>query len=168
MTIYDKWLAETEVKREHEASDAFWGEYFSTEKEFYTEILSDSTKIIEGTFAELAEHFGRTHELFMGFLDGINSSLKKELNLKTIKENTKIKLDIDFEKLYYNMQKAKAPWLYNIEKWNDVLPLEKRNEIAKEYKRSSIAVSEKTVGRNDPCPCGSGKKYKKCCGKNEE
>jgi uncharacterized protein YecA (UPF0149 family) len=22
------------------------------------------------------------------------------------------------------------------------------------------------VGRNDPCPCGSGKKYKKCCGKN--
>jgi len=23
------------------------------------------------------------------------------------------------------------------------------------------------VGRNDPCPCGSGKKYKKCCGINE-
>ncbi|WP_252349118.1 SEC-C metal-binding domain-containing protein [Ochrobactrum sp. BTU1] len=22
------------------------------------------------------------------------------------------------------------------------------------------------VGRNDPCPCGSGKKYKKCCGLN--
>jgi SWIM/SEC-C metal-binding protein len=26
-------------------------------------------------------------------------------------------------------------------------------------------VAEKKVGRNDPCPCGSGKKYKKCCGK---
>ena len=25
--------------------------------------------------------------------------------------------------------------------------------------------AEKRVGRNDPCPCGSGKKYKKCCGK---
>lgn len=23
------------------------------------------------------------------------------------------------------------------------------------------------IGRNDPCPCGSGKKYKKCCGKNK-
>ncbi|MBQ7930797.1 MAG: SEC-C domain-containing protein, partial [Clostridia bacterium] len=23
------------------------------------------------------------------------------------------------------------------------------------------------VGRNDPCPCGSGKKYKKCCGANQ-
>ena len=29
------------------------------------------------------------------------------------------------------------------------------------------AKSSKTVGRNDPCPCGSGKKYKACCGKNQ-
>ena len=28
-----------------------------------------------------------------------------------------------------------------------------------------LAVSAKT-GRNDPCPCGSGRKYKKCCGAN--
>jgi preprotein translocase subunit SecA len=27
------------------------------------------------------------------------------------------------------------------------------------------AKAERTAGRNDPCPCGSGKKYKKCCGK---
>ncbi len=26
-------------------------------------------------------------------------------------------------------------------------------------------VTEKKIGRNDPCSCGSGKKYKKCCGK---
>lgn len=26
------------------------------------------------------------------------------------------------------------------------------------------AHSSRSVGRNDPCPCGSGKKYKKCCG----
>ena len=26
-------------------------------------------------------------------------------------------------------------------------------------------IAEKKAGRNDPCPCGSGKKYKKCCGK---
>ena len=26
-------------------------------------------------------------------------------------------------------------------------------------------IAEKRVGRNDPCPCGSGIKYKKCCGK---
>lgn len=33
-----------------------------------------------------------------------------------------------------------------------------------ETSRSNIIVSPKNTGRNDPCPCGSGKKYKKCCG----
>ncbi|MFP4348683.1 MAG: preprotein translocase subunit SecA [Thermodesulfobacteriota bacterium] len=32
-------------------------------------------------------------------------------------------------------------------------------------KRKPVRRSEKKVGRNDPCPCGSGKKYKKCCGR---
>ncbi|MDR0427335.1 MAG: preprotein translocase subunit SecA [Dysgonamonadaceae bacterium] len=34
----------------------------------------------------------------------------------------------------------------------------------REQKREPVRV-EKTVGRNDPCPCGSGKKYKACCGR---
>jgi uncharacterized protein YchJ len=29
-----------------------------------------------------------------------------------------------------------------------------------------VVRAEEKVGRNDPCPCGSGKKYKKCCGIN--
>jgi preprotein translocase subunit SecA len=33
-------------------------------------------------------------------------------------------------------------------------------------RREPVTKKEK-VGRNDPCPCGSGKKYKKCCGRNE-
>ena len=37
-------------------------------------------------------------------------------------------------------------------------------EGQKPAKRSSPVRSEKKVGRNDPCPCGSGKKYKNCCG----
>ena len=32
-------------------------------------------------------------------------------------------------------------------------------------KKKPVRRKEKKVGRNDPCPCGSGKKYKKCCGK---
>jgi preprotein translocase subunit SecA len=34
-------------------------------------------------------------------------------------------------------------------------------------KPATVRRSEKKVGRNDPCPCGSGKKYKKCCGRNK-
>ncbi|MBK8805763.1 MAG: preprotein translocase subunit SecA [Bacteroidales bacterium] len=40
-------------------------------------------------------------------------------------------------------------------------------ENKKEVKKEPIKV-EKKIGRNDPCPCGSGKKYKQCCGKGEE
>ncbi len=35
-------------------------------------------------------------------------------------------------------------------------------------KPQPVVHREKKVGRNDPCPCGSGKKYKKCCGQNEQ
>jgi preprotein translocase subunit SecA len=40
-----------------------------------------------------------------------------------------------------------------------------RAAVGTEGKRKPVRSGEK-VGRNDPCPCGSGKKYKKCCGKN--
>ena len=63
------------------------------------------------------------------------------------------------------MYEAKAPWLYELEEWNEVLPEELRNNIYKEWRASKIFVAEKKVGPNDPCPCGSGKKYKKCCGR---
>lgn len=35
-------------------------------------------------------------------------------------------------------------------------------------KRKPVVNKDKKVGRNDPCPCGSGKKYKYCCGMNEK
>jgi preprotein translocase subunit SecA len=36
--------------------------------------------------------------------------------------------------------------------------------MAEAAKRKEAATVGNKVGRNDPCPCGSGKKYKKCCG----
>ena len=50
----------------------------------------------------------------------------------------------------------------------------KREQVAKVTGTSSDGTVNSTVrkgtkvGRNDPCPCGSGKKYKRCCGANEE
>ncbi|RMF89802.1 MAG: preprotein translocase subunit SecA, partial [Nitrospinota bacterium] len=34
-----------------------------------------------------------------------------------------------------------------------------------EQKKTPVRRSERKIGRNEPCPCGSGKKYKKCCGR---
>ena len=36
-----------------------------------------------------------------------------------------------------------------------------------ESKKKPVTADGRKVGRNDPCPCGSGKKYKNCCGKAE-
>ena len=87
--------------------------------------------------------------------------------METLEETTELALDVDYEKLFFNMLEAKAKWLSSLPEWDGVLSEEKRREITKEWRISKQAVSEKTVGRNDPCPCGSGKKYKKCCGKGK-
>ena len=43
--------------------------------------------------------------------------------------------------------------------------LEAEDKLIKETPKTEPIKSDKAeVGRNDPCPCGSGKKYKKCCG----
>jgi len=35
-----------------------------------------------------------------------------------------------------------------------------------ETKRQPVRRKKRKIGRNEPCPCGSGKKYKHCCGRN--
>lgn len=39
------------------------------------------------------------------------------------------------------------------------------NKVRKERFKLEQKMESKKVGRNEPYPCGSGKKYKKCCGK---
>ena len=45
--------------------------------------------------------------------------------------------------------------------------MQAQNQANTSGKSQPVVNSSKKVGRNDPCPCGSGKKYKKCCGVNE-
>ena len=101
----------------------------------------------------------------MGFIDGVNDSLKNPLDLENLTADEEITLEVDLEKLYFNMLDAKAEYLYNLPQWDGIFSPEKRKEIQKQYRESVIVRNENKIGRNDPCPCGSGKKYKKCCGK---
>ena len=151
-----------EQKREE-----LWSGYFQIEKGIYEKILSNPTEVVEGTVKELAEKYGTEVLIMTGFLDGINESLKGYENpIDTMEEDTVVKIEIDPEKLYYNMVEAKADWLYNLPMWDQILTEEKRKELYKAQKASGTIVKGPKIGRNDPCPCGSGKKYKKCCGKN--
>ena len=120
---------------------------------------------LKGKVSDLAEKFECDKVIFTGFLDGVTTSLKNELDVTKITPDSEIDLDIDFEKLYFNMHKADADYLWGLEEWNDVLSEERRIEIYNEYRRSRTVHVEKKPGRNEPCSCGSGKKYKNCCGK---
>lgn len=165
MSLYQEWKDLIENQSE-ETFEEFWKEYSGAETRIYTHILTNHQEHLTGTVAELAEKFECSKVIFTGFLDGINSSLNAEVDLEAVADDTSIDLDIDFEKLFFNMLKAEADYLFTLEQWEAVLSEEKRIEIVKEFKRSRTVRAEKKPGRNDPCPCGSGKKYKKCCGKN--
>ena len=83
-----------------------------------------------------------------------------------MEKDTEVKLDIDCEKLYYNMVDCNAEWLYTLPQWDSILSEERRKELYRKQKNSgTIRRESPKVGRNDPCPCGSGKKYKQCCGR---
>ncbi len=144
-----------------------WTNYFQKEKEIYMELLKTPDEVVEGTVKELAEKFGVELMTMTGFLDGINDSLKEANPIEEMEEDTKVNLGFDKELLYKNMVAAGADWLYNLEEWNDIFDEEKRKALYKEQKSSTTIVKGDRVYPNDPCPCGSGKKYKKCCGRNK-
>ena len=138
------------------AGKAIWDKYFKEEKVIYEELLENPSNVVTGTVKELADKYNMELKYMVGFLDGINDSLKSPNSIEDMTEDTVVSLDIDLEKLYYNMVEAKAEWLYELPAWDKLLSADRR--------KSGTVVKEKKVGRNDPCPCGSGKKYKRCCG----
>jgi preprotein translocase subunit SecA len=165
MSLYKEWTKLTEDQTDATFPD-FWKKYCDAEAHIYGEILENPKKAVTGTVKELYEHYEVEPALFMGFLDGINDSLTKKITgLEKLTDDSKLSLKIDAEKLYYNMHSAEAEHLYTLSAWEEVLSAEDRERIVKEYKQSKTIRKEKTPGRNDPCPCGSGLKYKKCCGK---
>lgn len=167
MTLLEVWRTKAYGDQlSKEEQEKLWKDYFLVEKGIYEKLLADVSKVEHGTVKELAEKYGTDIQTMTGFLDGISESLKQDIPTETMDENTEIVLEIDPEKLYYNMVEAKAEWLYGLEAWDYILSAERRKELYREQKQSGTIRKEVKVGRNDPCPCGSGKKYKYCCGRN--
>ena len=167
MSLYEQWRALAEQQRSERESAEFWNTYFGKEKDVYQQILAEKDSKLCGTVAEFAGKHSLTETEAAGFLDGINDSLVQPLDLEKIEADTQLEAEIDFERLYRNMLRAKAPWLYELTEWEGILSPEKRHEILRAFRNENTYFAEKTPGRNDPCPCGSGKKYKNCCGKNK-
>ena len=158
-TAYDQSLSKTELEN-------FWSKYFTIEKDIYVELLKNPDEEVRGTLKEVAAKYGQDVMTMVGFLDGINDSLKVANPIETMTEDTEINLVFDKELLYKNMIDEKADWLYGLPQWDDIFDEETKKRLYREQKQSGTIRKEKKIGRNDPCPCGSGKKYKKCCGRN--
>ncbi|MDE8682201.1 SEC-C domain-containing protein, partial [Blautia schinkii] len=86
----------------------FWANYFNIEMGIYEQLLSNPDEVVSGTVKELAEKYGQDVLTMVGFLDGINDSLKIPDPIETMDENTKVTLAFDKELLYKNMVDAKA------------------------------------------------------------
>jgi preprotein translocase subunit SecA len=167
MSLYSQWMEIAQSPRSNAEQQEFWQAYFAVEQSVYEKILSRYPENYTGKLSELAKEFEMEPVVFSGFIDGINTSLKAgEYDVETLEEDSDVCLEVDLEKLYYNMMDAKAQWLYTLPQWETLLSEEKRKELTKQYRSANVYVAQPTVGRNDPCPCGSGKKYKKCCGKD--
>ncbi|MCH5255357.1 MAG: SEC-C domain-containing protein [Lachnospiraceae bacterium] len=166
MALLKKWrdMAYSETANKGDLQ-RLWANYFDKEKEIYAQLLKNPDEVVEGTVKELAEKYDVDIMTMTGFLDGINDSLKEANPIEEMEEDTKVGLGFEKELLYKNMVAAGADWLYNLEEWNDIFDEETRKKLYREQKDSMTIHKEPKIYPNDPCPCGSGKKYKKCCGK---
>ena len=91
MSLYKDWTDLIEGQTD-KTFDEFWEKYSSTEQRIYQGILKDKQAEVSGVFKEMAEKYEADPVIFMGFLDGIQTSLKnlstsKKLR-KTVKSNS--------------------------------------------------------------------------------
>lgn len=167
MSLYSEWSENLKNINTEEDYNNFINDYFKKETEIYRSILESKNPVFNGKINELAQKYNISNKEMVGFLEGANTSFNEPLSLEDINEESDINAEFNFEKLLWNMHESKAEWLYNLNEWNNIFDDEKRKTIKKDFNRSKIVRNEEKIGRNDPCICGSGKKYKKCCGANK-
>ena len=165
MNLYDKWTNMVTEYVKSKGEVAFWNEYKNVELKIYKDILTSKNFSFKSSISELSKKYDINEDFIVGFVDGINESLTEEINIENITVEQQVEFNIDIEKLYFNMLEAKADYLYNLSEWKDILSNDKIKEITTNWRNSKIVVNHVKIGRNEPCTCGSGKKYKKCCGK---
>jgi preprotein translocase subunit SecA len=166
MSLYETWVQQA-YDREGKANDKHWDKYMPREQKLYESMLENKTDKISGTVKQLSERYDMPVEFMCGFIDGINEAIATPVDIEALEETTEVELAIDFEKLFRKMVEYKAEHLYSLPQWDNIFSQDRQKELYTEQKRSTTFTrKEEKIGRNDPCPCGSGKKYKKCCGAN--
>lgn len=109
----------------------------------------------------------------------VNEETKIGQDIFTIRVPFKNEIEIDDDFIICTKEEIKKiydHWLKSDSQVMDILETRYRTmkgvgqnlvekQTSKNLRKHTAGVGQKKTGRNDPCPCGSGKKYKKCCGK---
>ena len=165
MSLYENWMNKA-FSQEGHAVEAIWNEYLPKEQKIYEYVIGEKVEKIEGKVSELAAKFDMTDEMFVAFIDGLNAHLETEFDMESLTADSDVCININFEKLFKLMVEYKAEHLYTLPQWEGIFDADTQKKLTLEQKNARTVVKGEKIGRNDPCPCGSGKKYKKCCGAN--
>ncbi len=116
-----------------------------------------------GQMEPLVEYKKESYRMFQQFLAGIRSEIVNMI-FKVHLQNPEAEEKTRLEKLSENSVEQGAENQANSKNQSQNANIMRREAAGQVEKNQTVQKNNK-VGRNDPCPCGSGKKYKKCCGK---
>jgi len=164
MALYDAWKR-LAFDPKGQPVTHIWDDFSIKEKAAFAGILKDKTTELKGTVSELAEKLRMSNIQMTQFLEGINECVNDIPEIEKLEEDTVIDIKIEFDRLYKQMVEYKAEPLYTLPEWDNIFTKDEQKNLYTEQKRSHTIIRNETkVGRNDPCACNSGKKFKKCCG----
>ena len=151
--------------------------------EIYQMRVEEAKKLnIEAEFNKIAKYLvlNTVNQKWMDHIDAI-TALKEGIGLRAYAQTNpleayKIESFNMFEELVkaireesvkavFSLKPKRKEQVVNVKMTNNVTNL-MTNAAGEDTPKRKPVKAEKKVGRNDPCPCGSGKKYKNCCGKN--
>ena len=144
----------------------------------YEIVVDDYSKKLEDVPKDIQNDFEKSISLrcidknWMDQLDAMEA-LKEGVGLRGYAQSNPLQVyalegfDL-FDNMMANISAEISNFLLNAEVRQNIEREEVKNiktNDGKEGIKSKPKKADKKVGRNDPCPCGSGKKYKQCCGK---
>ncbi len=148
------------------------------EKLIYDIVVADYNKKLEDVPVEIQNDFEKTISLkildknWMNQLDEMEA-LKEGVGLRGYAQSNPLQVySLEgfqmFDRMMASTEAEISNFLLNAEIRQNIEREEIKNirtNDGKEGVKSTPKKADKKIGRNDPCPCGSGKKYKQCCGK---
>ena len=167
------------LKRKKLTKDDFKGKSNEEISEYiYNIVVDDYNKKLENIPKEIQDDFEKSISLriidkyWMDQLDSMEE-LKEGVGLRGYAQSNPLQVYAlegfqMFDNMLASISAEISAFLLNAEVRQNIEREEVKNirtNDGKEGVKATPKKSDKKIGRNDPCPCGSGKKYKQCCGK---